>query len=373
MEILAPEQARKQRVEKARLENEARRASYDSAATIVPAEFTFTETQYEPPQDLAIEELSEELSKLHEDDLFTGLAKQYRKTRVSHGWYRRDATTLVAFVDYIIEHYKDERVSKNRDGKPTVKDVFFAIGWNYEAARKMRQRYRTAMAALPDYAPTPKPKQLSDGSTVQQEGDNTQYVVLGRPQPGGVEIVPEGASSLADAKTVSVEVVSRVSVKKIKANDLIRDDNGKEYRYIGGGVLKRINTPAIAEKRDREAAAIAKAREDRTTGLAEEQRRKAELRKAQAAQRDIERIAEAKAKQEAEAKKKAEKKVKETAAAAKKAAKNAKQRAEDEAKAKAAAAATDAVVTQLAPYGTDENGKLDFLGTQDADGEEVQQ
>src|SRR5258708_6549606 len=369
METLTPEQARKQRVDKARVDGEARRAYYDSAGTIVPAEFSFIETQYQPP---VAGVTAEELSKLSQDDLFTGCAKQYRKTRVSFGFAGRDLTTLVAFVDYIIDTYKDERVSK-RNGKPTVRDAFLAIGWNYEAARKMRQRYRAAMRALPDYAPTPKPKQLSDGSTVQQEGDITQYVVLGRPQPGEVEIVPEGASSLADAKTVSAEVVSRVSVKKIKANDLIRDDNGNEYRYIGGGVLKRMNTPAIAEKRDREAAAIAKAREDRTTALAEEQRRKAELHKAQAAQRDIERIAEAKAHTAAEAKKKAEKKVKETAEAAKKAAKNVKQKAEDEAKAKAAAAATDAVVTQLAPYGTDENGKPDFLGMQDADGEEVRQ
>jgi hypothetical protein len=292
METLTPEQVRKQRaekaeqlrkqlVEKAQLANEARRASYDSAWTIVPPEFSFTQTQYEPPSEGVT---SEELSTLSQDDLFTGCAKQYRKTRVSFGYAGRDLTTLVAFVDYISDTYKDERVSKNRNGKPTVRDAFLAMGWNYEAARKMRQRYLAAMRALPDYASAPKPKQLSDGSTVQQEGDNTQYVVLGRPQAGEVEIVPEGASSLDGVKTVPAASLCRVSVKKIKINDLIRDDKGNEYRYVGGGNLKRTNTPAITEKRKRESDAIAKAREDQATALLETKKSQAELRKAEAAQ-----------------------------------------------------------------------------------------
>jgi len=48
-------------------------------------------------------------------------------------------------------------VSKSRNGVPTLREAFAAIGWNYEAARKMKQRYNNSMKALPDYASAPKP------------------------------------------------------------------------------------------------------------------------------------------------------------------------------------------------------------------------
>jgi hypothetical protein len=407
METLTPEQVRKQRVEEARLANENRRASYDSAATIVPPEFRFIETQYELPED---GETAEKLSKLSQDDLLTGGAKLYRKTRVSFGYACRDMSALVPIIDAFIARFKDERVSKNRDGKPTVREAFLAIGWNYEAARKMRQRCRAVTNGLPAFVPTSKPKQLCDGSTVQQEGDTTPYVVLSRPQSGEVEIVPEGASSLADAKIVPTEIVRRVCVKKIRANDLIRDENGNEYRYIGGGVLKRTNTPALAEKRDREVAAIAKAREDLATSLMEEKKRQAELPKAEAARHEFEGIAEpstngtirllcnthglqpviksksneskvvlacgcerieqvkAKAnKKEAEAKTKADLETE-----AKKQEEKAKQEAKGKAAAAVALAATNTIAAQHG-CGVDGNGKTVFLGQQDADGGKVQQ
>ncbi|MGH7867808.1 MAG: hypothetical protein ACREP9_09325, partial [Candidatus Dormibacteraceae bacterium] len=103
MEPLTAEQARKQRVDEARLAAEDRRVAYDaSAGTIVPPEFRFTETQYEPDEGVTVEELS----KLSQDDLLTGCSKQYRKTQVSFGYFRRDLTTLVTFVDYITDTYK---------------------------------------------------------------------------------------------------------------------------------------------------------------------------------------------------------------------------------------------------------------------------
>jgi hypothetical protein len=106
--------------------------------TIVPAEsdFQFTETAYEPPKDLQ----KGDLASLSMNDLLA----------------------LCIFYDEVVDRFKNERVSKNRGGMPTVAEAFTQIGWNYEAARKMRRRCNPTQKSLPAYAPPPKRLQLCE-------------------------------------------------------------------------------------------------------------------------------------------------------------------------------------------------------------------
>ena len=279
----------------------------NSGGTNVPAEFRFTETQYEPGEGVT----SEQLSKLSQNDLLTGLAKQYRKTRESHGQFGRDLSVLVLFYDHVVAICKEERVSVNRDGKPTLREAFAAVGWNYEAARKMKQRYNASMAALPDYASAQKPLRLTEGDLVMEKGKDGVYAVINVHAPSPVDIpvvdiAPEGKS---DAKTVTIttDLLKKVNkpVRKVKVGErLLCEDTGAEYEYDGKGKFSRTKTPTLLEqKREREIASI-KAKQEREKAKAKEKQRQKELRNAEAVRRDLDKLAEKeRRKAEAEAKK----------------------------------------------------------------------
>ena len=287
----------------------------NSAGTIVPAEFRFTETPYEPTDNVT----GEELSTLSQDDLLTGLKKQYSRTRNSHAQFGRDLAVLVAFYDAVVARYSNERLSKGRNGELTLREAFFSVGWNYEAARKMKQRYNASMAALPSYAPAPKPLQLAEGDKVKA-GDGTEGTVENVHESAAkVDVVFKGRDQTV---TIPIAELTKVVVplKKIKIGDLILcDDNGTEYKYEGHGKFSRTKTATLLEqKRERELATI-KANQEREKARAEEKKRQQELRKAEAARRDLEKIEKAKAEKEGARKKKAKAKPKKDAVEAKKA------------------------------------------------------
>ena len=282
-------------------------ATTNSGGTIVPAEFHFTETQYEPTDKVT----GEELSTLSQDDLLTGLKKQYSRTRNSHAQFGRDLAALVAFYDAVVARYSNERVSKGRNGEPTLREAFFAVGWNYEAARKMKQRYNASIAALPSYAPAPKQLRLAEGDKVKA-GDGTEGTVENVHESAAkVDVVFKGRDEIV---TIPVAELAKVviPVKKVRVGDLILcDDSGAEYTYEGHGKFSRTKTPTLLEQK-RELAAI-KASQEREKAKAEEKKRQKELRKAEAERREFEKIAEkerrtteAKAKKEAARLKKAE-------------------------------------------------------------------
>jgi len=268
-----------------------------SAGTFVPPEFRFTETHYEPTPDVTREDLSE----LSDNDLLTGLKKQYSNVRQTHGQFGRDLGALVRIYDEVAARFKHERVSVNRNGEPTLQQAFGAIGWNYEAARKMRQRYNAYTRAIPDYARPPKPRQLAEGDLVIEHGKDGAFAVInvyGQTPANSptVDIVPDGDDD-ATPRTVTTESLKKLPVRKIKVGDLLMcDDSGTEYKYEGHGRFSRTKTPTLLEKkRERELAAI-KAKQEREMAKAEEKKRQIELRKAEAARRDLERIAEKDAK-----------------------------------------------------------------------------
>lgn len=266
----------------------------DFGGTIVPAEFRFSETQYEPTEDVT----SEQLSKLSQDDLLTGLAKQYHKTRSSLFLFSRDLSLLVAFHDAVVARYSNERVSKNRHGEPTLREAFAAIGWNYDAARKMKQRFNNSMKALPAYASGPKPLQLTEGDKVKSkvkagDGEVKKGIVVGvDTMAQKADVVFDGTTEPTTILTESLTKVS-VPVPKVKIGGRIRcEDTGVELVYEGQGKFSRTKTPTLAEqKRERELAQI-KAKEQREKAKSEEKKRQDDRRKAETARRDLDKLAE---------------------------------------------------------------------------------
>jgi hypothetical protein len=261
------------------------------------------------------------MMNLSDNDLLTGCKKQFAITAKSFKPFKRDLETLVMFFDAIIERFKDQgRNGAARQGRPTLPEAFSVIGWNYEAARKMKQRFLAAKDPIPTYAPTPRPLQLTEGDLVMEQGKDGVFTVVNvyAPSPANtptVDIVPR-EDDKAKPRTITTESLKKVNVpiKKIEVGNVILcSDTGTEYRYEGHGKFMRTDTKTLQEqKRDRELATI-KANRNREAAKAAEKAQQKELRKAEAARRDLDKIAEkerrsaeVKAKKEAKVRKQAE-------------------------------------------------------------------
>ena len=279
-----------------------------TSGTIVSEGFVFTETQYEPTADVT----GEDLSKLSQDDLLTGLKKQFINARKSHGQFGRDLSALVLFYDQVVEHCKIQGVGgEGRKGVPTLQQAFHSVGWNYEAARKMKQRCNASLNALPAYAAGPKPLLLREADLVTEEGKDGVFTVVNvhAPSPANtpaVDIVPEGDDK-ATPHVITTESLKKVSIKKVEVgNYILCDDNGTEYKYVGQGKFeRREKTALIRQKRECEWVEI-NAKRARAKAETEEKKQQNELRKAEAERRDLKRIEESKVEKEAKAKKKAD-------------------------------------------------------------------
>ena len=360
-------------------------------------DFQFVETDYEPRPDVT----PDEVAKLPDNDLLTGLKKQYRRTRQEMEVY------LVYFDEavrrFAVEQPRSDGGQFERKDQPLVK-AFEAIDRHYETERKRAWRYRNALKTRlrlsESGVPTAGQRKYHEWDFVQ-DANSGEQIVVGNPKVNHVEIVPVGGT-LEDAKVVPTSSLSRVPVKTITLNQLILcDDNGKRYRYAGNGLLKCAEAPKLVKQvQDRGAAAI-KARQEQMNkdaqAATEEKDQRDKFRNAELCRRDLELTItkpakdKTKAALEAEKKKKAENKAKQKAARAQKPAKPEKtktktelaeenKRAEEKAKQEKADRArkaknetgTEAAVAPLARYSTDEDGKLDCL-RQGEDGEQVVQ
>lgn len=240
------------------------------------------------------------ISKLSDSDLISACKCQFRVTDSSYSLFQRDKELLGAIYDEMVDRFRDENLKgEKRDGKPTLRQAFALAGWNYDAARKFRQRHEQDKnrRILTSYENPPKPPLLLEGDIVKLKDKETaaEYMVVNVHESAPkVDVVPK-ANANGKALTVATESVTKVviSVRKIKLNDVILcDDNGAEYQYVGGGKLSRTKTPTLLEqKRERELAAI-NAKKHREAAKAQEKKRQQELRKAEAARRDLEKIAE---------------------------------------------------------------------------------
>jgi hypothetical protein len=217
-----------------------------SSCVTAPVTYEFNETAYEPPLEIS----QKEISRLTDNDLLTGLKKQYDNTRMTYEGYKHDGGNLVLFIDTVIARYKDARVAgAKRDGKPTVREAFAAIGWSYDAARQAKSRFKQNL--LPQYAKRPRLK-LAAGDVVK-DGSGNEYVVdhnhvtvdfvelLGEDGDGATRVIAPIYDLDGDP------IFKKVNPRKVKVGDrLLCQDNGKEYVYSGGGIFARRDARAAA-------------------------------------------------------------------------------------------------------------------------------
>lgn len=264
--------------------------------TVVPSGFVFIETIYEP--DVNVTE--EEVAKLSDNDLLTGLKKQRKRTQA-------ELDAFIMLYDEVVARYSE--VQSRTDGgqfqhrdKPTLPEAFAAIGLSYETERKRRQRY---LAATNVRFATPKPRQLAAGDPIQTRDTGTKGEVekVHETAPKA-DVLFEGAQFAVTVPTASLK---KIPVRKMEYGNLFIDAaSGAQYRYVSDGKLSRTQTPDyLQRKQQRELAAIT-AKKEREAAKVEEKRLQKELRKAEAARRDLERVQKAQAEKAAAQKKKAE-------------------------------------------------------------------
>jgi hypothetical protein len=182
-----------------------------------------------------------------------------------------------------------------------------------------------------------------------------------------------------DAVTLPIKSLAKTPVKTIELNDLILcADTGKQYRYIGKGLLKSFDVwPLIKQKQGRDAAAIAVQQEQMmqdAQAKAEDKARHNDLLKVEMTNRDRRLVTTRPEKDKksspnpkaARAQKPAKPEKPKTKAELEAERKKAKQDAQDCARSAEIKAATDALVARL---GYDKSG---YLGKPDAEDEEVQ-
>jgi hypothetical protein len=289
--------------------NEKRRADYNaSIANAANAALAkFTPTAYVAPTDgLTLDAAL----KLSDNDLLTALKKQRDITAASFRPFHRDLGTLVVLFDAVVERFSDQgRHGAARHGKLTLREAFTAIGWNYDAARTMKQRWLKSHDPVPDYVSAPKPPQLSAGDLVMVPNKDGVYVVAGDVDVTSetVPVVPRHDQN-AKPKAVAIADLQKKKVprKKINVDDLVIFDDEKdvEYRYAGKGKFVLSKTPPVAQtKAEKDAdAARTKAEKEATTAKARQKAQEKEdekkRRNAEATRRDLDKIAKAKAAKE---------------------------------------------------------------------------
>ena len=336
------------------------------SGTVVPNGFVFVETAYEPHVTVT----QEEVVNLSDSDLLTGLKKQRKRTQ-------EELDAFVVFFDETVGRFKDVQ-QRGADGqfqpgvKPTLPEAFAAIGLHYETERKRKQRYLTAKNTKLRLRGQLK---LKEGDIVEDAA--TEYCVLSKPTKSGqVEIAPTGGT-VDDAVTLPIKSLAKTPVKTIELNDLILCvDTGKQYRYIGKGLLKSFNVwPLIKQKQGRDAAAIAVQQEQMMQAAQaklEDKARHNDLLKDEMTNRDRRLVTTrpekdkksspnpTAARAQKSAKPEKPKTKAELEAEKKKAEEKAKQDAQDRARSTELQAATDALVARL---GYDQSSR--FIGKQD--------
>lgn len=208
--------------------------------------YEFNETAYEPPLEIS----QEEISKLTDNDLLTGLKKQYDNTRMTYEGYKHDGGNLVLCIDTVIARYKDQHVAgAKRDGKPTVREAFAAIGWSYDAARKAKSRLKQNL--LPEHAKKTQLK-LAAGDVVKDKDGNKFVVDHNHVTADKVELLCEDGDGVTKVTKPVYDadgdpLFKKVNPRKVKVGDrVLCEDNGKEYVYRGDGIFTRTDAKAAA-------------------------------------------------------------------------------------------------------------------------------
>jgi len=223
------------------------------SVTLSQTYFVFKETTYEPPIDKDI--TMDDIRKLDTNDLLTGLKKQRLNAGMSFNGAIRDTDMLINFYDVVVEKYKRQPIKgEKRDGLPTLREAFDAVGWPYDTARQFRHRYNNARKLF--NTARPSFPQLTSGDSVKTEDKrvgtvskmdgNTAYVIFDEEpkEPIAVDV-----RDLTPVKPV---------VKIINPGDLFRFSDVGEFQYQGNENYNRTATPTIAEQKKLDEAAAKK-------------------------------------------------------------------------------------------------------------------
>lgn len=235
-----------------------------------------------------------DIRRLTDEDLLSQTKQRYAEARESNMTARRDIGNLIVFCDEIIARFKNQHAAgEKRDGKPTLREAFQLIGWNYDAARKMKERFKK-QNPLPDYARPPKPMQLVAGEKVKNK-KTCDVGVVSHVHLSSAEVdvlYDEGVvvkESLGDLAKI------KPAVRKVRIGDqFLFEDKGAEYVYNGDGKFAQTETPTRSQQERKSEADKAEQGRERLATQAAEQEAAKRNRAAEAARRDLEKIAESK-------------------------------------------------------------------------------
>ena len=176
-----------------------------------------------------------------DEKLIAQTKEQLKKTKSTHGDFRRDMAGLLVCGQEIVDRFKDQYTAEEkRLGKPTVREAFALVGeMSYDLFRCWKSRY--GYNVFPDHV---KPLKLTDGEEVKVKGTDKVGVVehvhvtnskADVKYPDG-KVVPEFLADLVKVKTKKL-------VRKVKVGDRFMFEDGKEYEYVGGGKFDLAKTP----------------------------------------------------------------------------------------------------------------------------------
>ena len=221
---------------------------------------------------------------------------------------RHHATEIAADLSYLVEMKNLLSKQGARTDRMKGKDgQVWALGWQAWAksyAAEIGSSLRTILRKMTELtAGESSAPKLTDGSIVKLSTSDEPFVVLDVYEKSNkVDVIPVEAKTAKDMKTVSADACKKVTVHTAEVGSFyIRDkETDAEYVYSGHGKLSVVAYPAVLEQKWEEERKESERhlKQEREEKEAEKKRRAAE-----AAKRDLDKIAEAKESKNAKAKK----------------------------------------------------------------------
>ncbi len=229
---------------------------------------------------------------------------EYLRTRARH-----HATEIAADLSYLVEMKNLLSKQGARTDRMKGKDgQVWVLGWQAWAksyAAEIGSSLRTILRKMTELtAGESSAPKLTDGSIVKLSTSDEPFVVLDvHEKSNKVDVIPVEAKTAKDMKTVSADACKKVTVHTAEVGSFyIRDkETDAEYVYSGHGKLSVVAYPAVLEQKWEEERKESERhlKQEREEKEAEKKRRAAE-----AAKRDLDKIAEAKETKNAKRRKK---------------------------------------------------------------------
>lgn len=229
---------------------------------------------------------------------------EYLRTRARH-----HATEIAADLSYLVEMKNLLSKQGARTDRMKGKDgQVWVLGWQAWAksyAAEIGSSLRTILRKMTELtAGESSAPKLTDGSIVKLSTSDEPFVVLDvHEKSNKVDVIPVEAKTEKDMKTVSADACKKVTVHTAEVGSFyIRDkETDAEYVYSGHGKLSVVAYPAVLEQKWEEERKESERhlKQEREEKEAEKKRRAAE-----AAKRDLDKIAEAKETKNAKRRKK---------------------------------------------------------------------